>query len=150
MNNFDPLSVRALIEMDRTFDILKEKYKELELDLVSWRENPTCECGGRVMKYFEGLFQNEESKRFIDGLLEDKEIENKKKQILEKLSKTRKVVDPNGPPPSDFTDYRGKVLVVGKNEEDWANLWKKIIEEKGVFRNFSIVENPEYLKVYFL
>jgi len=150
MNNFEPINIRALIETDKTFDILKDKYKEIELDLVSWRENPTCECGNRVMKFFEGLFQNEDSKNFINELSKDEGVENKKKQILEKFSQRRKVVDPNGPPPPDFTDYRGKVLVVGKNDEDWANLWAKIVEEKAVFRNFSIVETPEYLKVYFL
>jgi hypothetical protein len=150
MNNFEPINVRALIETDKTFDILKDKYKEIELDLVSWRENPTCECGNRVMKFFEELFQNEDAKNFINELSKDEGVENKKKQILEKFSQRKKVIDPNGPPPPDFTDYRGKVLVVGKNDEDWANLWNKIVEEKAVFRNFSIVETPEYLKVYFL
>lgn len=150
MKNFEVIQVRSLIETDKIFEILKEKYKELELDLISWRENPNCECGNRIMIFFEGLFQNEESKKFIDELLADKDVENKKKEILEKFSPRRRVVDPNGPPPPDFTDYRGKVLVVGKSEEDWANLWKKIIEEKGIFRTFSIVESPEYLKVYFL
>jgi len=45
------LTLRAAVETPETFDILKEKYKNIEIDLLSWRDNPTCECGQRVSDF---------------------------------------------------------------------------------------------------
>ena len=44
-NTINFTTVRALVEISANFDLLKNKYPEIEVDLISWKENPNCECG---------------------------------------------------------------------------------------------------------
>jgi hypothetical protein len=44
----------------------------------------------------------------------------------------------------------GRIFEIGKTEEDWKNLAKKLNEEKIFFKSFSIIEKPDKLVVYFI
>ena len=49
-----------------------------------------------------------------------------------------------------FRNSGGRVFEIGKTEEDWKNLAKKLTEERISFKSFSIVEKPDKLVVYFI
>ena len=49
-----------------------------------------------------------------------------------------------------FRNNGGRVFEIGKTEEDWKNLAKKLTEEKIPFKSFSIVEKADKLVVYFI
>jgi len=55
---------------------LIEKYPELEADLVSAKDNPTCSCRGRVWEFFVNKFsENEkESNNFFKELVDQSEL----------------------------------------------------------------------------
>jgi len=144
------LNLRAAIELDETFNILKEKYKDIEVDLLSWRENPSCSCGQRVHEYFNKVYNTEDA-NFLDEMFKNEKVQEKIKEITKPRQVRRELSTPNsGQIPQEMTDYRGKIFVVGKTDEDWANFWKKIIEDRAAYRSFSVSEKEEYIKVYFL
>jgi hypothetical protein len=144
------LKLRAAIETEETFNTLKEKYKDIEIDLLSWRDNPSCSCGQRVHEFFNKIYNQNDDSVFLDELFKNEKIQEKIKEISKPR---RRIVDGSSSPsqlPPEMTDYRGKVFVVGKSDEDWANFWQKIISDKAAYRSFSLLEKEEYIKVYFL
>jgi hypothetical protein len=136
MSNIDFGKLRALIEVDDTFNVLKEKYKEIEIDLLSWRDNPTCSCGKRVHEFFNKTSEDQNEMDFLNKMFE--------------LDKVKEKIEMQKQIPPNMTDYRGKVFTVGKTDEDWWNFWQKIIKDKAAFRSFSLLEKEDYLKIYFL
>jgi beta-xylosidase len=140
MSNIDFSKLRALIEVDDTFNILKEKYKEIEVDLLSWRENPTCSCGKRVHEFFNKTCEDQNEMDFLNNMFELDKVKEKIEIEKQKASQL----------PPNMTDYRGKVFTVGKTDEDWWNFWQKIIQDKAAYRTFSLLEKEDYLKIYFL
>ena len=49
-----------------------------------------------------------------------------------------------------FKNSGGRVFEIGKSEEDWKNLAKKLSDEKISFKSFSIIEKENKLVVYFI
>jgi len=49
-----------------------------------------------------------------------------------------------------FRNSGGRIFEIGKTEEDWKNLAKKLSEEKINFKSFSVVEKEDKLVVYFI
>ena len=49
-----------------------------------------------------------------------------------------------------FRNSGGRVFEIGKSEEDWKNLAKKLTDEKISFKSFSVVEKEDKLVVYFI
>jgi hypothetical protein len=146
----DFLSLRASIETDEIFETLKQKYTEIEVDLLSWRNNPSCACGKRVFDFFSKIYQEDEGQaKFLDSLFQEEKVKEKARELTQAK---RKVVTQQDIPqvPPEMTDYRGKIFTVGKSEEDWSNFWKKINEDRAAYRTFSLIDAGEYLKVYFL
>jgi|LauGreDrversion2_6_1035139.scaffolds.fasta_scaffold01159_1 hypothetical protein len=139
----DFTTIRALIEIPDIFDSLKNKYPEIEVDLLSWKDNPDCTCGQRVNNFFTEKYSIEEDKNFLDELINREEVKSKTEQI------TKDQIQ-NGIPPN-MTDYRGRVFTVGIKEEDWLDFWNnKVVQDRAAYRSFSIINNGNELKVYFL
>ena len=148
---FPLINLRVAIDTPETFDILKEKYKDIEIDLLSWRDNATCECGQRVSAFFNKIYTQNEDAIFLDELFKNEKIQEKIKEINK--NPPRRVIDGASNPaqlPPEMTDYRGKVFVVGTTDEDWANFWQKIMIDKAAYRSFSVIAKEDYLRVYFL
>ena len=49
-----------------------------------------------------------------------------------------------------FRNSGGRVFEIGKTEQDWKNLCKKLELEKVMFKSFSVVEKEDKLVVYFV
>jgi hypothetical protein len=136
-------TIRALIEIPEIFDSLKRKYPEIEVDLISWKDNPNCTCGQRVNNFFIEKYSIEEDKIFLDHLMNSEQVKLKTEEI------TKEQIHSQIPP--SMTDYRGRVFTVGLKEEDWLNFWNtRVVEDRAAYRSFSVVNNGNELKVYFL
>ena len=142
-NTINFTTVRALVEISANFDLLKNKYPEIEVDLISWKENPNCECGQRVHKFFIEKYSIEEDKIFLDNLINNEELKQKIEEI------TRSQIHDQIPP--NMTDYRGRVFTVGTKEEDWLDFWNnRVVQDRAAYRSFSVINHANELKVYFL
>ena len=107
-----------------------------------------CSCKGRVRNYLRSKFTTE--KEYFDSILDLEEIKKiieEKKQDIENL-----VVDRHTELvyPGTFGTNGGKIFKIGKTEEDWNNLFKRLLREKFFFRSFSIIEKEDQLIVYFI
>jgi len=141
------------IKNDTLFNSLVVKFPEIFADLTSSRNNPNCTCKNRVksylqskleseLEYFNDLLKIEE----INKLIQEKSEEIKNSQIKNNgMEQHFKMMQENM-----FKNSGGKVFEIGKTEEDWKNLAKKLTNEKIGFRSFSIVEKEDKLIVYFI
>jgi hypothetical protein len=143
-----PVFFTDFIKNDGLFNSLKNKFPEILADLTSSRENPNCSCKGRVRNYLRSKFATE--KEYFDSILnleEIKKIIEEKKEDIENLVVDRQteVVYPG-----TFGANSGKIFKIGKTEEDWNNLFKRLLRERFFFRSFSIIEKEDQLIVYFI
>jgi len=148
-----PVFFNTFIKNDVFFNSLKGKFPEILADLTSSRNNPNCSCKNRVkahfenkitteQDYFNNLINNEEIKK----LLEEKAEEIKNSQIpTNAMEHHMQMMQQNM-----FRNSGGRVFEIGKSEEDWKNLAKKLSDEKIGFKSFSVVEKEDKLVVYFI
>ena len=147
-----PVFFNTFIKNDTLFNSLKDKFPEILADLTSSRNNPNCSCKNRVkahlqsklqseVEYFNNLLNHEEVKKII----EEKNTEIQATQLKDPMEEYMKIMRENM-----FKNSGGKIFEIGKTEEDWKNLAKKLSEEKINFRSFSVVEKEDKLVVYFI
>jgi hypothetical protein len=142
----------VFIKNDAFFNSLKENFPEILADLTSSRDNPNCSCKNRVKAYLQPRITIN-SKYFKDLL----NIDGVKKIIEEKAEeiKNTKLKDPmeehmRAMQEGMFKNSGGNIFEIGKSEEDWKNLCKKLETDKILFKNFSILEKEDRLVVYFI
>jgi hypothetical protein len=148
-----PLFFNTFIKNDVFFDSLKHKFPEILADLTSSRNNPNCSCKGRVKVYLQGKIITEQD--YFNNLINNEEI---KKLTQEKAEEIKNSQAPTNPMEKHmqmmqqnmFRNSGGRVFEIGKTEEDWKNLAKKLSEEKINFKSFSVVEKEDKLVVYFI
>ncbi len=140
------------IKNDTFFNSLKEKFPEILADLTSSRNNPNCSCKNRVKAHLQSKLQTESE--FFNNLLNNEEIkkivnekaeEIKNTQIKDPMEEHMKMMRENM-----FKNSGGRVFEIGKSEQDWKNLCKKLELEKIIFKSFSVVEKENKLVVYFV
>ena len=147
-----PVFFNTFIKNDTFFNSLKDKFPEILADLTSSRNNPNCSCKNRVKahlqskiqseaEYFNSLLNNDEVKKIIDEKLE--EIKNT--QFKDPMEEHMRVMRENM-----FKNSGGKIFEIGKTEQDWKNLCKRLEMEKISFKSFSVVEKEDKLVVYFV
>jgi hypothetical protein len=140
------------IKNDLFFNSLKGKFPEILADLTSSRNNPNCSCKNRVKahlqskleaesEFFNNLLNNEEIKKIVN----DKAEEIKNTQIKDPMEEHMRMMRENM-----FRNSGGRVFEIGKTEQDWKNLCKKLELEKVMFKSFSVVEKEDKLVVYFV
>jgi len=123
-----------LMKDDSTFESLKSDFPDILADLVTFRTNPNCSCRGRVVKFFTTKL--EESPGVLNKYIKDPNSLNTE---LQKIKTQR--IDNN---------YSGRILTVSKGDEAWKTFAQEITSGGKYFRAFSVVENGDSLKVYFL
>jgi len=147
-----PVFFSTFIKNDTLFNSLKEKFPEILADLTSSRNNPNCSCKNRVKahlqsklqteaEYFTNLLNNEEVKKIVNEKAEEIKTTQSKDPMEEHMRMMRENM---------FRNSGGKVFEIGKTEQDWKNLCKKLELEKIVFKSFSVVEKEDKLVVYFV
>jgi hypothetical protein len=147
-----PVFFDTFLKNDTFFNSLKDKYPEILADLTSSRTNPNCSCKNRVrshllsklivdQNYFNDLLNNPEIKK----ILEEKNNEIKNTQFKDPMEEHMRIMRE-----SMFRNSGGKVFEIGKTEEDWKNLCKRLEMEKISFKSFSVIEKETKLVVYFV
>ena len=147
-----PVFFNTFVKNDTFFNSLKDKFPEILADLTSSRNNPNCSCKNRVkahlqsklqseVEYFNNLLNHEEIKKII----EEKNTEIQNTQFKDPMEDHMRMMRENM-----FKNSGGRVFEIGKTEEDWKNLCKKLEIEKIVFKSFSVVEKQDKLVVYFI
>lgn len=132
---------RVLIENDSSFNALKESFPKILEDLISAKDNPSCECNKRVFEYlFKEYQENKKSKKVIDNLFKLKEID----EIITELEKHRAQFE------KDTVEKITKIYKIGKSEKDWAEFYKTVEEKQIYFRSFSVLEKDDHLEIRFL
>lgn len=139
----------VILQDDLTFNKIKEKYPELEIDLLSSKDNPNCECKNRVITYLTVKLNIKDDEIFLRNLIENK-----------RLDEQRKIADQNwefiiGENEIKTTQYSAeyavadKIYRVNKSDESWKDFVTKI-RASLIFQSFSVVDKGDYLEVYFL
>jgi hypothetical protein len=139
------------LKNDTFFNSLKEKFPEILADLTSSRSNPNCGCTNRVKDHLNSKLINDPD--YFNNLMNIDEIKN-----LTLQAPNYRV--PNNPIENHVQMMQqnmfrnsggfGRIFEIGKTEEDWKTLAKKLNEEKVFFKSFSIIEKPDKLVVYFI
>lgn len=147
-----PVFFNTFLKDDTFFNSLKDKFPEILADLTSSRNNPNCSCKNRVKahlqsklqsetEYFNNLLNNEEVKKII----QEKSLEIQNTQFKDPMEEHMRVMRENM-----FKNSGGKIFEIGKTEQDWKNLCKRLEMEKISFKSFSVVEKENKLVVYFV
>lgn len=132
---------RILLEVDDSFNLLKNKYNEISDDLSSSRENPSCECGKRVINFLnEKYIADDESKKFIEELFDINEV----KVLVSGLEEERVNYE------NEEKNVLTQVYKVGLKSEDWRNFYDLVNEKNINFKNFSVLQKDDHLEVRFL
>jgi hypothetical protein len=143
----------VFIKNDTLFNSLIVKFPEIFADLTSSKNNPHCTCKNRVRSYLQSKLESES--KYFDDLLKTetikKLIEEKNEEIKNSQPKNNLIENHMQMMQQNmFKNNGGRVFEIGKNEEDWKNLAKKLTEEKINFRSFSVIEKEDKLIVYFI
>ena len=148
-----PVFFNTFLKNDTFFTSIKDKFPEILADLTSSRDNPNCSCKNRVKAHLQAKITTEQY--YFNNLINNEEV---KKLTQEKAEEIKTSQVPTNPMENHmqmmqqnmFRNSGGRVFEIGKTEEDWKNLAKKLTEEKIPFKSFSIVEKPDKLVVYFI
>ena len=148
-----PVFFNTFMKNDIFFNSLKDKFPEILADLTSSRNNPNCSCKNRVKAHLEGKITTEQD--YFNNLINNEEI---KKLLQEKAEEIKTSQAPTSPidhhmqmvQQNMFRNSGGRIFEIGKTEENWKNLAKKLNEEKINFKSFSVVEKEDKLVVYFI
>lgn len=131
VNVYDAIPI--LMRDDNTFNRLKEDFPDILADLITFKNNPSCTCRTRVLKFFGDILQNNPGS--LDKYVYDA---NYLKIELDHLNNIR-----------ELNNYSGRVFTLPKDEESWKNFAKDLNRGK-TFRSFSVVERENEIAVYFI
>ena len=139
----------VILRDNTIFNEIKKKYPELEIDLLSSRDNPNCECKQRVINYLTTRLNVKEDENFLNSLIGSdnakklrEEINGNWKFIIEEETDKKQNVS------LEFSSP-GKIYKVEKSDEAWLEFVTKI-RASLQFQNFSVVDKETYLEVYFI
>lgn len=125
-------AVSILLKDEEIFEKLKADFPDILADLLTFRNNPSCSCRGRVVKFFAGELQKNPDA--LDKYIKDKDGLNK---TLSTLTQQRA-----------SSNYSGKLIKIENTEEAWKNLSTELTGK--MFRAFSVLEKDNQLWVYII
>ena len=148
-----PVFFNTFLKNDTFFTSIKDKFPEILADLTSSRDNPNCSCKNRVRAHLQGKITTEED--YFNNLINNEEIKKLTQEKAEEIKTSQVPTDPvehhmKMMQQNMFRNSGGRVFEIGKSEEDWKNLCKKLELEKISFKSFSVVEKEDKLVVYFI
>jgi len=131
---------KVFIKDQEIFEELIKKYPELEMDLISARQNDNCSCHFKIkafleIKYFldkfylDNLFFKENL--FQEYSKYDQELENKKQEQFIKNENFK------------------KIHTINNNQKSWEE-FQEFVKNNIIFKSFSVLQDGENLRIYFL
>jgi hypothetical protein len=139
----------VVMREDAIFNKIKNKYPELEVDLLSSRENPNCECKQRVVNYLTIKLNIKEDEAFLRSLIESDNAKKLKAQTDENWKFIIEQEEHKQQNTSVEFSSPGKIYKVEKNDEAWLEFVTKI-KASLIFQAFSVVDKETHLEVYFV
>jgi hypothetical protein len=125
-------AISYLLKDNDTFEKLKTDFPDILADLLTFRNNPSCSCKGRVIKFFSAELQK------------DPAVLNKYVKDTNDLTKTLSLLAQQ----RAHSNYSGRILKIDNTEEAWQNLSVELTGK--MFRSFSVVDKGSQLWVYLL
>jgi hypothetical protein len=124
-----------LIQMQDSFKMaLQSAFPEMYADIESFKTNPNCTCRNKIEAYVNS--HRNETHAFLDKWYnENKSLNINLEEIVAKYA---------------VNNMGGKVYRIPRTDAAFAELQKKMIAERWVFRAFDIVAEPDTLIFYFL
>lgn len=122
-----------LLSSNETFKLnFQALAPQIYADIESASTNPNCSCRSKVEKYV--LENKEKCAEFLNNFISQNNV-NIDISHIESKYKT--------------TSYYGKVVDVKISE--WEHFSKQLIEQRAIFRSFSVMAiNEDLVKVFFL
>jgi len=142
-----PVFFSTFLKNETFFNSIKDKFPDILGDLTSSRDNPNCSCKGRVRGFLQSRIQNDAN--YFNELLTNPEINNLIVQKEQEIRSTQQPI-PNPMNAQQFTANSARVFQIGKTDEDWKRLAERLLNERVMFRSFSIIEKSDKLIVYFI
>jgi len=131
---------KVFIKNEEVFNQLIKKYPELEIDLISARQNDNCSCHFKVrafleIKYFLDKFYLDDlffkENLFIEYARYDQELEAKKQEQVIKNQNFK------------------KIHIINNDQKSWEE-FQEFVKNNITFKSFSIIQDGENLRIYFL
>jgi hypothetical protein len=139
----------VILRDNTIFDEIKKKYPELEIDLLSSRDNPNCECKQRVINYLTTRLNIKEDETFLKSLIDSDNAKKLREEINENW---RFIIEEETFKKQNISlefSSPGKIYKVEKSDEAWLEFVTKI-RSSLQFQNFSVVDKETHLEVYFI
>ena len=110
---------------------LVQKYKDLEMDLISAKDNPNCSCRGKVWEYFINKFntQKEETNKFLIELYQKHPLIKVRIDAFE-----------------NNINFIRKIHVIDNSQEAWNNFQDKLSSID--YKNISVIEKNKKIKIF--
>ncbi|NDF15923.1 hypothetical protein EB061_11475, partial [bacterium] len=109
---------------------LAQKYKDLEIDLVSAKDNPNCSCRGKVWEYFINKFNTEKE-----------ETNNFLKNLYEKYTSIKVRIDA-----FEYNiNFIKTIHIIDNTQEAWNNFQNKLSSID--YKSVSIIEKKDKFKI---
>jgi len=129
------------------FNLLMERYKEINQDLHSAREYVDCSCRGRVVNYLNEKIKNIEEKKFIDSLINhpDPSVKAFKEELDDKYNLEQERIKERIRKINAAKD----LYLIDKDKESWKKFFE-FAEENIEFKSFFIIDHQDKFEVRFL
>ncbi|NBP01164.1 MAG: hypothetical protein EBU90_13705 [Proteobacteria bacterium] len=139
----------VIVKNDNIFNKLKKIYPELEIDLISSKENPSCECKNRVINYLTIKLNIEKDRKIIEELIEDPST----KELRQTIDKDWEFMLGEEAIRTEQYSYEfsaaDRIYKVEKSDQAWKEFLVKI-RASLIFQSFSVVDKETHLEVYFI
>jgi hypothetical protein len=123
-----PMALHYLKGNDKAWERIKTDYPTQLADLTSWKENPDCACGGRVVKFFADKAGE------LDKYIDDEEKFDKYMDATMKHQQENLIA--------------GTIVEIPKGDAAFAAFFQTLNGKQ--FQMFSVVERQDTVALYFL
>jgi len=110
---------------------LVQKYKDLEIDLISAKDNPNCSCRGKVWEYFINKFntEKEETNKFLTTLCEKYPLIKVRIDAFE-----------------NNVNFIKTIHIINNSQEAWNDFQNKLSSID--YKSISIIEKNNKFKIF--
>ncbi|NBW58104.1 hypothetical protein EBR43_10075 [bacterium] len=124
-----------LIQLHDSFkNAVQSAFPSIYADVESFKTNPNCTCRNKIESFVNS--NRDSAHTFLDKWYN--ENENLKINLTEIISKYI------------VTNVAGKIYRIPRTDDAFAELQKKMVEERWAFRAFNIITEDDGLAIYFL
>ena len=114
------------------WDNMTKDFPEHAADMISYKDNPNCSCGGRLFSFLRSIIEN--SPNALDKYNTNPEGLN---AFINDMARAR-----------EETILAGKIITIEKSERAWSDFVAGLVGKQ--FHSFSISERENEIAIYFI